>query len=79
MNVKFDRLSDVTAQLTITLEENDYRDAVKKELKAIGAKHPEKGFRAGKTPAALLEKKYGKSVKYDVINKTVSDALYDYI
>lgn len=79
MNVKFDRLSDVTAQVTITLEENDYRDAVKKELKAIGAKHPEKGFRAGKTPAALLEKKYGKSVKYDVINKTVSDALYDYI
>ena len=42
MNVKFDRLSDVTAQVTITLEENDYRDAVKKELKAIGAKHPEK-------------------------------------
>ena len=28
---------------------------------------------------ALIEKKYGKAVKFDVINKEVGDALYNYI
>lgn len=79
MKVTFDRLSDVAAEVTVTLEEKDYAQKVTKQLKEIGNTHPEKGFRPGHVPMALLEKKYGKSVKYDVINKEVSDALYNYI
>ena len=40
---------------------------------------PEPGFRPGKVPAGLIQKKYGKAVKYDVVNKEVTDALYNYI
>jgi len=79
MNVKFDRLNDVTATVTVTLEEKDYADKVKKNLKDIAKKHAEPGFRQGHVPFGLIEKKYGTAVKYDVINKEVSDALYNYI
>ncbi|MDE6296674.1 MAG: trigger factor, partial [Muribaculaceae bacterium] len=65
--------------ITITLEENDYADKVKQQLKEIAKKHAEPGFRAGHVPAGIINKKYGKSVKYDVINKEVGNALYEYI
>ncbi|MBD5328416.1 MAG: trigger factor [Bacteroides sp.] len=79
MKVDYAKIDDVNGIVTITLEENDYADKVKKELKEIGKKHAEPGFRAGKVPAGIINKKYGKSVKYDVINKEVGNALYEYI
>ncbi|MDE5807359.1 MAG: trigger factor [Muribaculaceae bacterium] len=79
MKVDYAKIDDVNGIVTITLEEKDYADKVKKELKEIGKKHTEPGFRAGHVPAGLINKKYGKSVKYDVINKEVGNALYEYI
>ena len=79
MNVEFKKLDNVDAELTVTLEEKDYADKVKKQLKEIGKRRPEPGFRAGHVPMSLLEKKYGASVKYDVVNKEIADAVYDYI
>ncbi|MBD5217270.1 MAG: trigger factor [Bacteroidales bacterium] len=79
MNVSFNKLNDVTGQLTVTLDEKDYADKVKKTLKQISKNRPEPGFRPGHTPMGLLEKKYGKSVKYDVINQEVGDAVFNYI
>ena len=79
MKVDYAKIDDVNGIITITLEENDYADKVKKELKEIAKKHAEPGFRAGKVPAVIINKKYGKSVKYDVINKEVGNALYEYI
>ena len=54
-------------------------DKVSKQLKEIGKKHSEPGFRPGHVPAGLIAKKYGTAVKYDVVNKVVADAVYDYI
>ena len=79
MNVEFKKLDNVNGELTITLEEKDYADKVKKQLKEIGKNRPEAGFRAGHVPMGLLEKKYGTAVKYDVVNREIGDAVYDYI
>lgn len=79
MNVEFKKLDNVSGELTITLEEKDYADKVKKQLKEIGKNRPEPGFRAGHVPMAMLEKKYGSAVKYDVVNREIVDAVYDYI
>lgn len=79
MNVTMNKLDNVNATITVALEEKDYQDKVKKTLKEINQNRPEPGFRPGKVPAALIQKKYGKSVKYDVINREVADALYNYI
>lgn len=79
MNVTLTKIDNVTAKVTVSIEENDYQDKIKKTLREINMSRPEPGFRAGHVPAAILRKKYGKAVKYDVINKVVADALYDYI
>lgn len=79
MNVNYEKLDNVTGELTVTLEEKDYADKVAKQLKEIGKKHAEPGFRPGHVPAGLIAKKYGTAVKYDVVNKEVADAVYDYI
>lgn len=79
MDVKYDKLDDLYAMVTIKLEENDYQPKVKKQLRDINMHRPEPGFRPGKVPASLMERKYGKAVKYDVINREVSEALYNYI
>lgn len=79
MNVEFKKLDNVNGELTITLEEKDYADKVKKQLKEIGKNRPEPGFRPGHVPMGLLEKKYGTPVKYDVVNREIVDAVYDYI
>lgn len=79
MKIDFEKIDDVNGVVTVSIEEADYADAVKKELKRIGKTHPEPGFRAGHVPASILEKKYGKGVKYDVVSKKVGEALYGYI
>lgn len=79
MNVEFQKVDDVHGIITVTVEQADYADTVKKELKNIGKTHAEPGFRAGHVPAGVLEKKYGKSVKYDVVSKLVGQELYKYI
>lgn len=79
MNVNYEKLDDVHGIITVTIEEKDYADKVKKQLKEISKNRPEPGFRPGHTPEGLLRKKYGDAVKYDIINQTVGDAVYEYI
>lgn len=79
MNLEFKKLDNVTAELTVTIDEQDYAEKVKKQLKEIGKRRPEPGFRAGHVPMGLLEKKYGASIKYDVVNREIIDAVFDYI
>lgn len=70
---------DLTAVLTLTVEPADYQEAVQKELKQIRQKANIPGFRPGMVPAGMVKKMYGKGVMAEVINKTLSDALYKYI
>ena len=79
MNVNYEKLDDVRGEITVTLEEKDYADKVKKQLKDIAKARPEPGFRPGHTPIGVIQKKYGDAVKYDVINKEIGTAVYDYI
>ncbi len=79
MNVTFEKIDDVNGIITVELAAADYADNVKKTLKNIAKNRPEPGFRPGKTPTALIQKKYGEAVKYDEVNKATSDALYNYI
>lgn len=79
MKVDYAKIDDVNGEITVSLEEKDYSEKVKKQLKEIGKSHAEPGFRPGHVPAGLVQKKYGASVKYDVINKEVGNAVFEYI
>ena len=79
MNVTLDRIDSVNGVITLSIEEKDYQEKVKKELKQIGIKHPLPGFRPGHVPAGLLQKKYGKEVLVEVVNREIYDNLVNYI
>lgn len=79
MKVDYAKIDDVNGEITVTLEEKDYANKVKKQLKEIGKNHTEPGFRPGHVPSGLIQKKYGSAVKYDIINKEVGNAVFDYI
>lgn len=79
MQFNLSEFKDLTAVLTLTVEPADYQEAVQKELKQIRQKANIPGFRPGMVPAGMVKKMYGKGVMAEVINKTLSDALYKYI
>ncbi len=79
MNVTLDRVDNVNGIITLSIEEKDYQDKVKRELKQISIKHPIAGFRPGHVPASLLQKKYGKEVLVEVVNREIYDNLINYI
>lgn len=79
MNVTMEKNGNVSGVITVSLTEQDYKDKVKKDLKAIGQKHHIDGFRAGKVPEGLLRKMFGKQVLADVVNRETVDALFKYI
>lgn len=79
MKIDYSKIDNNHGEIILVVEKNDYADAVKKQLKEIGKKHAEPGFRPGKVPAGIIEKKYGDSVRYEELNKAVGDALFGYI
>ncbi len=75
MNLKFDKIDDTKAKLTVDVVENDYASTVKKELRRLGETHAMPGFRKGHVPFGILEKRFGKDVTSDVINQEVYKAV----
>lgn len=78
MNISLEQ-SGVTAVITVKVEKADYQDAVKKELKQIMAKAEMPGFRPGKVPASLVQKRFGTQVKADKVNQVLGEKLMGYI
>lgn len=56
MKIDYAKIDEVNGEITVTLEEKDYADKVKKQLKEIGKKHAEPGFRPGHVPQDLYRK-----------------------
>lgn len=79
MNVTLDKTDNVNGILTISFQEEDYQNDVKKGLAEIGQKRPLKGFRPGHVPAGLLKKMFGTEVLANVVDRKVSRAMSDYI
>ena len=65
--------------MTITVEEADYQEKVRKTLNEYRRKANIPGFRPGQAPLSLIKRQAGAQVKVDVINKLVGEKLYEYI
>lgn len=65
--------------MTLSVEEEDYRDGVEKTLKEYRKKTNIPGFRPGMAPMGLIKRQYGTAVKVDTVNKIVGEKMYDYI
>lgn len=79
MNVTLDKTSDVDGKFIVNVEEADYAQKVKDELKKIGREAHIPGFRQGHVPAGQIKARFGKQAKSQVLNDTVYDAVIKYI
>lgn len=79
MNVSIEKIDNVNGKITVSIEENDYKDKVTSELKRIGKTHSLPGFRKGHVTVDQLRRRFGKQVKSDVINQEVYEAVINYI
>lgn len=79
MNVTANSTDAVSMRLTVSVEENDYKEKVNQDLKKIGRTHQIPGFRKGHVSMADLQRRFGRQVTSDVINQVVFDAVMKYI
>lgn len=79
MQVTVENVSDLERRFNITVPVEDIDQEFKNRLQKFSAKAKVPGFRPGKVPPAILEKRYGNSVRGEVIDflirKTYTDAI----
>lgn len=79
MKIQQENLDKLNAVLNIELAPEDYTANYEKALKDYGKKVALPGFRAGKVPAAVVKKRFGKSLLADEINKVINNAISGHI
>lgn len=79
MIITKENIDDLNAVLNIQIEKNDYEEKVESVLKDYRKKANIKGFRPGMVPIGVIRKMYGKAVKIEEINKTVSESIHKYL
>ena len=79
MKITFENVDKMSALLTVNIEKSDYEDKVKKALKDFSHKASLPGFRPGKVPASLIQKRFGTELKAEEINKLLSEEVNKYI
>ena len=65
--------------ISVEVKESDYIEKVNSALQKYRKTVQIPGFRKGKTPMNIINKKYRKSVVIDEVNKLIQDELYKYI
>jgi trigger factor len=79
MKVTLNKVDSVNAILTIEIVKDDYVQRLKQRLKEISKEMELPGFRKGMVPHSLLEKKYGKVLLIEEVEKLLSEQLNTYI
>lgn len=79
MSIQFTKQDDLNASLHITLAPEEYLPEYEKQLKTINKRINIPGFRPGLAPKGLVERQYGESTLYEVVNREVSKSLSEYI
>lgn len=79
MNISKKDLNALTAELSITVEPQDYETKVENAIKKVQKQASMPGFRPGKVPVGLIKKQHGKSILVDEINKLLNETIYNYI
>ena len=79
MQISFENPDKVNGLLTITVEENDFKDDVEKTLKDYRKRANVPGFRPGQVPMGMIKRQFGTQVKVDAINKLLGENLDKYV
>ncbi|QCI24512.1 trigger factor [Buchnera aphidicola (Muscaphis stroyani)] len=79
MKFFLEKNKDAGYRVTIEIPETIVKQTVYKELYRISKNVNINGFRKGKVPINIIQKKYGNTVHYDVFNKMMQKYFYKFI
>jgi trigger factor len=79
MKLTQSKAKDLMATITVEVAASDYTEKVDKVLKDYRKTADVPGFRKGKTPMGIINKKYRTSVIVEEVNKLLQDELYKHI
>lgn len=79
MNIEKTVIDDLNAELSISLQPNDYQPQVEKALKDYRKKMQLPGFRTGQVPASLVKQRYGKSILAEEVNTLLQSKINEYL
>jgi len=79
MQIDQKELDQLTRQISIKIDENDYAEKVEQKLKEYRKNMEMPGFRKGKVPMNLVKQRYERALIADEVNKMMQDAINNYI
>ena len=79
MKIVREQREENNSLLRVTVGEEDYGQAVEKELREYKRKVNIPGFRPGMVPMGLVKKMYGKGVLAEQSYRTASNAVFEYL
>ncbi|MBP7273221.1 MAG: hypothetical protein KA974_05240 [Saprospiraceae bacterium] len=77
--VTIDKLDNLSAVLTVTIEKEKYEPRFSKELRKLSSSVSVKGFRPGKAPASLVKNMYGAETLQRVVFDMLDDEMRTYL
>ena len=79
MKIEQNRIDDLNLELSLTIVNEDYAEALKKRLGDYRKKAEIRGFRKGMVPMSLVEKMYGQTALVDCVNDVIAEELNKFI
>jgi len=71
-----ERLPESQVRLEITADDDEFKQALDKAARKVGAQVTIPGFRRGKAPLGMVERMYGRGVFLEEANRELMDDLY---
>lgn len=79
MQISVEKVSNAEQRLTISIPNQEIEAEYRKQIQAVAKKANLQGFRPGKAPLPLIEKRYGDEVRRDATSSIMRQALADAI
>lgn len=78
MKIDRENIDNSNAVLKIVIEKNDYEKNVADKLREYRMKAALPGFRQGKVPIGIIQKRFGKSILAEEVNEILNKGMMDY-
>lgn len=73
MQVSVEKTKGLERRMTVQLPAEQFESACEKRLRSIAQTAKLDGFRPGKVPRSVVQKRYGESIRHEVLNDLISN------
>lgn len=77
MQVSIETTSELSRKMTVQIPEEKIQEQVDKRLKSMAGKIKLDGFRPGKAPQSVIQKRYGKGVREEVVAELTESSFFE--